>query len=186
MADKKTGFLFPEIESAPEKANPDKTRRKSSLQDALERIRDAKDKRVRLKITEKIANSKETWVCEVLVQALEYPGEDLRKFIIEELARRDDLDLKLLYQRLSLHPWYVKSGCLRVLGLRKNVSSVKHIANLVDDPNIEVRRTLAVVLGEIGGKNALSLLTKLSEDKSPFVRTPAREALQEASQVKSS
>jgi len=43
---------------------------------------------------------------------------------------------------------------------------------------------LAIVLGEIGGKKAMALLTKLSEDDSSFVRTPALQALQEASQVK--
>jgi hypothetical protein len=184
MADKKTGLLFPEIEAPPEKPAPIKSRKITAMQNALDKIQEAKDKQTRLKIIERIASSKEPWVCEVLVLALEYPGEELRKFIIEELSRREDLDLKLLYKRVQAPPWYVKTGCLRVLGLRKNASSLKHIEKLVDDPNIEVRRTLAVVLGEIGGKIALALLAKLSEDKSSFVRAPARKALQEASQVK--
>jgi HEAT repeat protein len=55
---------------------------------------------------------------------------------------------------------------------------------MVNDPNIEVRRTLAIVLREIGGKKALALLTQLSEDKSPFVRAPALQALRDISQVK--
>ena len=154
------------------------------MQDFLDKIHEAQNGQARLKIAEKVANSKENWVCEVLIQTLEYPSEKLREFIIGELSRREDLDLKLLYQRLHLPPWYVKTGCLRVLGLRKNAASVKHIENLVDDPNIEVRRTLALVLGEIGGKKALALLAKLSEDNSSFVRAPAKQALQDASQVK--
>lgn len=154
------------------------------MQNALDKIQEAKDKQTRLKIIERLASSKEPWVCEVLVKTLEFPGEEIRKFIIEELSRREDLDLRLLYQRLKFPPWFVKTGCLRVLGLRKNASSLKHIEQMVDDPNIEIRRTLAIVLGEIGGKKALALLVKLSEDKSSFVRAPAKQALQEASQVK--
>jgi hypothetical protein len=184
MTDKKTGLLFPEVEKPPEIIKSKKIRKKSSMQDALDKIREAKDKRTRLKIIEGIATSKEPWVSEVLIQALEYLSEDLRKFIIGELSRRENLDLKLLYQRLHFHPWYVKTGCLRILGMRKNTSSVKYIESLVNDPNIEVRRTLAVVLGEIGGKKALALLAQLSEDNSSFVRAPARQALKEASQVK--
>ncbi len=184
MSDKKTGLLFPDIEAPPEKAKPKKSRKITSMDNALDTIQEAKDKKARLKVIERIAISKEPWVCEVLVKALEYPGEESQKFIIEELSKREDLDLKLLYQRLQFPPWYVKTGCLRVLGLIKNASSLKHIEKLADDPNIEVRRTLAVVLGEIGGKKALALLAKLSEDKSPFVRAPARQAFQEASQIK--
>ncbi len=184
MADKKTGLLFPEIKTPPEKTKPRISRKKSVMQDFLDKIHEAQDEQTRLKIAEKVANSKEAWVCEVLIQILEYPSEKLRKFIIGELSRREDLDLKLLYQRLHVPPWYVKTGCLRVLGLRKNSASVKHIESMVNDPNIEVRRTLAVVLGEIGGKKALDLLSKLSEDNSSFVRAPARQALQDVSQVK--
>jgi HEAT repeat protein len=101
-----------------------------------------------------------------------------------ELSSRENLNLNLLYEKLHKPPWYVKTECLRILGLRKNAASVKHIENLVHDPNIEVRRTLARVLGEIGGKKAQALLTILTEDDSPFVRTPALQALQEAGTVK--
>ena len=119
-----------------------------------------------------------------MIQALEDPSEDIRNFIIEELSNREGLNLNLLYQSLHKPPWYVKTGCLRILGVRKNTSSVKYIESLVNDPNIEVRRTLAIVLGEIGGKKSLALLTKLSEDNSSFVRAPALQALHEVSQVK--
>jgi HEAT repeat protein len=188
MTDKKTGQLFPEAEKSSPKLHPKpaskKSRNKSTMENALKNIQETKDRRSRLKIIEKISNSKEPWVCEVLIQALDDPIEDIRKIIITELANREDLDLGLLYPRLFKTPWYVKTGCLHILGLRKNTSSVKYIESMVYDPNIEVRRTLANVLGEIGGKNALALLTKLSEDASSFVRAPALKALQEVSQVK--
>jgi HEAT repeat protein len=184
MTDKKTGFLFPEVKTASKEANPKKSRIKSTIPDILEKIQGAKDRETRLKIIQGIANSKELWVNEVLIQALEDPSEDIRNFIIKELSNRENLDSHLLYQRLHKPPWYAKTGCLKILGIRKKTSSVKYIESLANDPNIEVRRTLAIVLGEIGGKRALALLAKLSDDNSSFVRLHARQALQEASQVK--
>ncbi len=184
MKDNKTGLLFPEAEKSSQKPTPKKAQKKTSMETALKKIQEATDKKTRLKIITRLVNSKELWVCKVLIQALEDPIEDIRKIIIAELANREDLDLNLLYPRLHKSPWYVKTGCLQILGLRKNESSLKNIESLVNDPNVEVRRTLAVVLGKIGGKKALDLLAKLSEDDSSFVRTPALQAIQEASQVK--
>ncbi len=184
MADKKTGFLFPEEEKSSKKAKSKKSPKKHAMQDALNKLQGVKDRQARKKIIQEIATSKESWASEVLIHALDDPIEEIREFIIGELSSRENLDANLLYQRLDKAPWYVKTGCLKILGFKKNTSSIKFIEMLVDDPNIEVRRTLALVLGEIGGKRALALLTKLSADNSPFVRAPARQALQEASQVK--
>ena len=184
MTEKKTGFLFPETKKPPEDTKPKRSKKKSAMEEAQKKIQGANDRQGRMKIIEGIAKSKEHWACEVLIQALEDPSEDIRDFIIEELSSREDLDPGLVYQRLHKPPWYVKTGCLRILGLKKNPSSVKYIEGLMNDPNIEVRRTLAIVLGEIGGKKALALLTKLSEDNSSFVRIPALQALQDVSQVK--
>ena len=184
MTDKKTGYLFPETNKSLGEASPKKPQKKSPKEAAREKIQKTKDRQDRMKTIEGIAKSKELWVCEVLIQSLEDPSEDIRNFIIEELSKREDLNLSLVYQRLHKPPWYVKTGCLRILGLKKSASSLKSIESLVNDPNIEVRRTLATVLGEIGGKKALDLLTQLSEDKSPFVRIPALQAIQEISQVK--
>ena len=184
MKDNKTGLLFPESEKSPQELTPKKARKKNPMETALKKIQEATDKGTRLKIITRLANSKEPWVGKVLIQALEDPTEDIRKTIVAELANRENFDLNLLYQRLHKTPWYVKTGCLQILGLRKDASSLKNLESMVNDPNIEVRRTLAVVLGEIGGKKALALLAKLSEDASSFVRTPALQAIQEASQVK--
>jgi HEAT repeat protein len=184
MTDKKTGLLFPEVGKTSPKPAPKKTRKKTSKETALDKIQETRDKQVRKKIITGIMKSKEPWVCEILIESLDDPCEDIRKIIVKELSNREDLDLSLLYHKLNKPPWYVKTGCLRILGLRKNASAVKHIEGLVNDPNIEVRRTLAIILGEIGGKKAMALLTKLSEDASSFVRKAAIQALQEVSQVK--
>ena len=184
MTEKKTGFLFPETKNDAKQPKSKGSRKRIAMEDALKKIQETKDRKARLKLIEGISESNEAWVCEALISLLENPCEDIRKFLIEELSRREDLDLNLLYQRLHRPPWYVKTGCLLILGSRKNAASVKYIETLVNDPNIEVRRTLALVLGEIGGKKALALLTQLSEDKSSFVRNPALQALQDISQVK--
>ena len=184
MADKKTGFLFTETTQPEKKTKPKKLPEKSSMEDALKKIQDTKDRNARLKIIEGISRSKEPWICETLISFLEDPSENIRNFLIQELSSREDLDLHLLYKRLHRPPWYVKTGCLQILGLKKNPASLKYVESLVNDPNIEVRRTLALVLGEIGGKKALALLTQLSEDNSSFVRAPALKALQNISQVK--
>ncbi|UCE41927.1 MAG: HEAT repeat domain-containing protein [Candidatus Aminicenantes bacterium] len=184
MKDKKTGLLFPETNKPSPKPSPKKSPKKTSMENALTNIQETKDRQSRLKIITRLINSKEPWVGKVLIQALDDPCEDIRKIIVTDLSTREDLDLTLLYQRLRQTPWYVKTGCLRILGLRKNTSSLKHIESMANDPNIEVRRTLAIVLGEIGGKKALAILAKLSEDDSPFVRTPALQSLREVSQVK--
>jgi hypothetical protein len=184
MSDKKSGYLFPEFETVIKIPKRKKSQIKSQAQSAQKKIQITREKQDRLKILKGIASSKVAWADEVLIQSLQDPSEDIRDFVVKELGAREKLDLKQLYQRINRSPWYVKTGCLQVLGLRKNLSSIKHIEFLINDPNIEIRRTLAIVLGEIGGKKALALLTLLAKDKSSFVRTAAQRALQKASNIK--
>jgi hypothetical protein len=184
MTEKKTGFLFPEAEKTFKKPKKKKRRRKSYYQTALKKVRLTKDGNKRLKILKGIARSKVPWGSEVLIHSLDDPHEKIRDFIITELGHQEKLDLNLIYQRIYSPPWYLKTGCLKILGIRKKISSIKQIEALVNDPNIEVRRTAALVLGEIGGKDALALLSKLAGDKSVFVRTAAQQALKKASQPK--
>lgn len=184
MTDKKSGYLFPELEPVSKGPKRKKSQIKSQAQSVQTKIHTTKEKQDRLKIIKGIANSNAAWADEVLVHTLQDPSEEIRDFVVKELGARENLDLKQLYQRITRPPWYVKTGCLQILGLRKNPSSIKHIEFLIDDPNNEVRRTLALVLGEIGGKNALALLSLLAKDKSSFVRTAAQRALQKVSDVK--
>jgi hypothetical protein len=184
MKDKKSGLLFPELDKSEKKEKTKKSRQESLLHSALNKIHSQKERQMRFKIIKGIAKSSLPWVSEVLVQSLDDPVEEIRSFIINELGNRENLDLNLLYQRLLTPPWYAKTACLKILGLRRAASSVEHIKNLMNDSNIEVRRTLAVVLGEIGDDKALALLAKLTNDSSPFVKKPAQQALQKASQLK--
>lgn len=184
MVDKKSVYLFPEFDPEAKKPTRIKSPVKSQLHSAQKKIHAAKERQDRLKIIKSIANSNAAWSDEILIQALQDPSEDIRDFVVKELGSREKLDLKQLYQRIERPPWYVKTCCLRILGLRKNLSSIRHIEPLINDPNIEVRRTLALVLGEIGGKKAQDLLNLLVKDKSSFVRAAAKQALPRASDTK--
>ena len=83
MKDNKTGLLFPEAEKSPRKPTPKKSRKKNSMETALKKIQEATDRQTRSKIITRLANSKEPWVCEVLIQALDDPIEDIRKIIVK-------------------------------------------------------------------------------------------------------
>lgn len=184
MTDKKSEYLFPELEPVIKGPKRKQSQIRSQAQSVQKKIHTTKEKPDRLKIIKAIANSNAAWADEVMIQTLQDPSEEIRDFIVKELGAREKLDLKQLYQRINRPPWYFKTGCLQILGLRKNLSSVKHIEFLINDPNIEVRRTLAIILGEIGGKKALGLLSLLTKDKSSFVRTAAQQAIQKANNVK--
>ena len=73
---------------------------------------------------------------------------------------------------------------MRLLVLKKNHYTVNKIEALIDNSNVDVRRTAAYVLGEIGGRKALTLLAMLVKDKNRIVRKSAELALDKASNIK--
>jgi len=150
----------------------------------LRKIESTREKQKKLKILKAIAKLRAPWVPKVLLEALSDPSETICEFIIKELSQRKSLNYNLVYQKMLKSPWFVKSAILRILGLRKEAGAVKHIALLLDDPNVDVRRTTTLALGEIGGKEALALLVRLTKDKNPYVRLSAEEALRNASNLK--
>jgi len=150
----------------------------------LRKIKSTKEKQKRLKIIKSIAGVDGAWVNEVLLEALEDPSEKIRDFIIKELARKEDLKLDRIYQKLLHPPWYVKSAVLKILGMKKNPLSLGLIEAVLNDDNVDVRISAARALGEIGGEDALLLLNKLAQDKNRFVRKSAEESLNKASHLK--
>ena len=151
---------------------------------AQKKIAESKNKEERLKVIKSILRVDAPWIYEVLLNALADPHEEIRRFIVNQLAKKENLDLKLLYNRLSKPPWYIKIEILNILGLRKNPNSAKHIEVVLQESNDEVRRTAAKVLGEIGGDFARTLLVKLTRDQNPFVRRAAEKSLNETSELK--
>jgi len=85
----------------------------------LRKIKSTKEKEKKLKIIKSIAGVDGAWVNEVLLEALDDPSEKIRDFIIKELARREDLKLDRMYQKLLHPPWYVKSAVLKILAMKK-------------------------------------------------------------------
>jgi len=151
---------------------------------AKKRLEESKNKEERFAVLRSIANLNTAWAYEVLLNALADPHEEIRRFLVARLAQKEDLDLNLLYKRLQTPPWYIKIEVLKILGLKKNQRSAKHIEAVLGESNDEVRRTAAQVLGEIGGDHARSLLVKLTRDSNPFVRKAAEKSLNATSELK--
>jgi HEAT repeat protein len=62
--------------------------------------------------------------------------------------------------------------------------AVRHIERVLGDANADVRKCAAEALGEIGGRESLPLLVRLTKDQSPYVRAAAEEGLRKASEVR--
>jgi len=151
---------------------------------ALRKIRAVKDKQKRRTLIETITSLKDSWASEVLLDSLDDPNEEIRKLITQELSNRGNLDLELVVNKLSHPLWYVKSSALKILGLKGDKSVLIHFRALLTEPNVEVRRAVASALGDIGGKESLSLLFKLSKDRNQFVRASVEEAIRKVSQIR--
>jgi len=150
----------------------------------MKKIEATGEREKRIKILKAIARLDAAWVESVLVEALADTAEKNRDFLIEELSRRESLSLGLIRKRLMKPPWYARSAALRILGIRKAPESVKVIESVLEDANADVRRSAAKSLSEIGGKETVPLLVKLSKDKSLYVRMAAEEALRKVSEVR--
>jgi len=135
-------------------------------------------------LIESMTPIKDSWASVVLLESLEDTNEEIRKLIIQELGKRDDLGLEIVTEKLSHPLWYVKSSALKILGLKRDKGVLMHIEALITEPNVEVRRAIASALGEIGGKKSLSLLLKLSKDRNQFVRASAEEAIAKVSNIR--
>ena len=147
-------------------------------------IESVKERKKRLKIIKAIARIDALWVPEVLLNALEIHCEEIRDFIIMELGKRKNLNLEIFHQKIKVSPWYVKSAILKIMGILKNPGAIKYIEVVFKEHNVEVLRSAALALGEIGGKEALALLIRLAKDKNHYIKISAEEALRKASKLK--
>mgnify|MGYP005857835531 CR=1 FL=1 len=150
----------------------------------LRKLNSLPDKARRLKVLKAISQLKAPWVLNVLLERLSDSSESVRDFLIKELSQREVWNLAPFYEKLTQPPWYRRSAVLRILGLRKDAAAVSAIRGLLTDPNIDVRKSAAEALGEIGGKEALALLVKLTKDESSYVRQAAGESLRKVSSVR--
>ncbi len=163
----------------------DKEKRNRYYMDSvLRKLASLEDRGRRLKILKAIAKLKAPWIFRVLLESLADPCETIRDFLVRELSQREVWCLSPFYERLKKPPWYVRSAVVKILGRRKDSACLPHIEPLLADSNVDVRKCAADALGEIGGKEALALLIKLTKDKSNYVRAAAAEAVRKVSRVR--
>jgi HEAT repeat protein len=168
-----------------EKAWKERTKKDRKLRAAaLRKIKAAKDKKNRSKIIKTLISNKDTWSNDVLLESLLDPVEEIRNKIIQELGKREHLDVEGVCQKLYHPHWYVKSSALKILSLQKSEKALFHIEAIMTDPNVEVRRGIATCLGDIGGKKALALLMRLEKDDNCFVQTSAEVAIRKISNLR--
>lgn len=151
---------------------------------ALRKIKRAKDKNKRLKIIKALFSIPDPWSSEVLLESLSDPNEEIRSLIIQELGKRENLDVEWVCQKLYHPHWCVKSSALKILALKKDAKALFHIQTMITDPNVEVRRDIASCLGDIGGEKSLSLLMTLEKDRNRFVQTCAENAIRKISRLR--
>jgi hypothetical protein len=150
----------------------------------LKKFEILQNKQKKTKLLKTIARLQQPWLPAVLLELLSDPCQEIRDIVVKELAARDDWPVQMAYQKLSLAPWYVKSSALRILSLKKCADAVRHIKLVLKDPNVDVRRSAAGALGEIGGQEARALLVGMAKDKNLYVRKAAQEALEKVSDLK--
>ncbi|MBN2409261.1 MAG: HEAT repeat domain-containing protein [Candidatus Aminicenantes bacterium] len=150
----------------------------------LRKLKSHSDKDKRFKILKAISRLEAPWVLRVLMEALADPSEANRDFLIRELGKREIWNFSPVYEKLSCPPWYRKSAVLKVIGRRRESAALPAIRAILADPNVDVRKSAADALGEIGGKESLSLLVELTKDPSAYVRQAAVFSLRKISSVR--
>ena len=150
----------------------------------LRKIALTDDRRKRLKVLKAYARMKTLLSEKILLEALGDPCEEIRDFIVRELAGRENLQMNQAYARLAGPPWYARSAVLRIIAIRRSGDALRHIERVLDDANADVRKCAAEALGELGGSEALRLLVRLKKDSNPYVRAAAEAAMRKASDVR--
>ncbi len=150
----------------------------------LRKLAATPDRIRRLKILRACARLDTSWTEKVLWESLGDRCEEVRDSLVRELSGRGCICLNLAASRLARPPWYARSAVLLVLARRKTREALPLVAAVVGDANADVRRSAARALGEIGGKEAIPLLIRLSKDVNPYVRTEAEAHLERIVELK--
>lgn len=156
----------------------------ASAESVLKKIEATRDRDKRMKILKAVAQINAPWVEQVLLESLADKAEAIRDFLVQELSGREKLDLGLVQKQLRKPPWYARSATLKILGMKRLPEAVPVIESSLLDANADVRRSAARSLSEIGGKEVVPLLVRLSKDGNHYVRITAEEALRRVSEVR--
>ncbi len=142
------------------------------------------DKTKRQRILAACVKVRRPWAEELLWEALADPNEAVRSFVARELRDRPAIRLDLALRRLRLPPWWARSSVLKIVGRRRVREALSEVARAAGDVNVDVRRSAAEALGEIGGEEAVRALVRLKKDANPYVRAAAEEAIEKTSRVR--
>jgi HEAT repeat protein len=153
-------------------------------QSYLSKLAKTPDKKRRLAILKACAKVEAPWVEALFWESLSDASGDIRDLIIRELALKPSINLKLAAGRLNGPPWYAKSAALKIIGRHKIREAVAEIRRVVGDANVDVRRSAAEALAEIGGKDALALLVEMKKDPNSYVRMMAEEGIEKVSEIR--
>ncbi|OGD16355.1 MAG: hypothetical protein A2W20_01575 [Candidatus Aminicenantes bacterium RBG_16_66_30] len=142
------------------------------------------DKAKRIRLLAACVKVRRTWVEELLWEALADPSESVRTFAVKEILRLPAVRIELAVKRLRLPPWFARSSVLGIIGVRRIAEAIPEVVRAAGDANVDVRRSAAEALGEIGGEAAVRALVRLKKDPNLHVRAAAEAAIEKTSSVR--
>jgi HEAT repeat protein len=142
------------------------------------------DKAKRIRLLTACVKVRRPWVEELLWEALADPSESVRTLAANEILRLPAVRIELAVKRLRLPPWFARSSVLKIIGERRIAAAVPEVVRAAGDANVDVRRSAAEALGEIGGEAAVRALVQLKKDPNPHVRAAAEAAIEKTSSVR--
>jgi len=102
---------------------------------------------------------------------LSFLAEDnlrVRELVVKEFSQRPQLDEGKLINQLPHSLWYTRAAIVEILGNRRSKLLLDRAAELLNDPNVEVRLQLLSALAKLDRERVKDLLLKLTKD--PHVR----------------
>jgi len=146
--------------------------------DLLYQYTHEKDGKVRKKIlTSTLDQNIEEYV-PLYIEALKDPDVENKIFAIRYLGQNNVIEalkslIELTQYRLEIYDELI----LNIVKIAKN-ADLEEIIEFYDKGNINVKKSIPIILGRIGDKNAVKILIDQINDKSPIVRKNAIKALQ--------
>jgi hypothetical protein len=114
---------------------------------------------------------------ELLLSFLAEDNIRVRELVVRELSNRPQLDEPLLLAQLGHCIWYTRAAIIEVLGNRRSPLLFDKVAELLADPNVEVRLQLLSALAKLDRERAKEYILKLTQDPHMRVSREARKAL---------
>lgn len=140
-------------------------------------------------LVKKQNNEKKLETVKLIVSETGRAGEDMllsflaednlrvREVVVKELSGRAQLDEGKLLAQLGHGIWYTRAAIVEILGNRRSPLLFEKIAELLADPNVEVRLQLLAALGKLDRELAREHVLKLTRDPHMRVSREAKKLL---------